>query len=262
MKAPSVAVCATATFLILTGVRMPAAAQQSNAFVAGKTPDGEPDLRGIWEVRSTINWNIEGHPARNGIAASKSVIVDPPDGKIPYRPEAKAKRDATNLSDDPQAKCYMAGVPRATYTPGPFQIFQSAGLVIIVYQDIHTYRYIPTTPRPQVTGALLWMGSSRGHWEGDVLVVDSVSFSDQTWFDKAGNFHSEDLHTIERYTLLGPTVLQYEVSIEDPKVFTRPWTMRMNAARHNEPGFRILEDECLKDNNGGLYHTALPVNSP
>ncbi len=226
------------------------------ARAASKTPDGDPDLRGIWEVRATINWNLEGHPSHDGVPASKTVIVDPRDGKIPYLPEARAKRLAMNPADDPQAKCYMAGVPRVTYSPGPFQIIQSAGLVIIVYQDLHTYRYIPTTPRPQVTSALFWLGSSRGHWEGETLVVDTVSFNDQTWFDKVGNFHSEDLHVVERYKLAAPNKLQYEARIDDPKVFISPWTMRMTAERHTEPGFRILEDECLKSDDGKLYHTA------
>jgi hypothetical protein len=226
----------------------------AKSFTAARTPDGAPDLRGIWEVHGTYNWNIEGHPKQGGIAASKSVIVDPVDGKIPYQPEARAKKATLKLADDPQAKCYMAGVPRVTYTPGPFQIFQTDGLVIAVYQDLHTYRYIPTTGTPQMRGAEFWMGSSRGSWEGDTLVVDSVSFNDQTWFDKAANFHSEDLHTVERFTLTGPNTLQYEALIEDPKVFTKPWKMRMIAERHTEPGFHILEDECLKDAKGVLSH--------
>jgi hypothetical protein len=228
------------------------------AYTPGRTPDGEPDLRGIWEVHGTANWNIEGHPARGGVAASKSLIADPPDGKIPYQPAALVKRNAVNVADDPQAKCYMAGVPRITYTPGPFQIIQTAGTVVLAYHDLHTYRYIPTAPRRQLEGADFWMGSSRGRWEGDTLAVDSVSFNDQTWFDKAGNFHSEDLHVVERYTLTGPNPMQYEALIEDPKVFTRPWKMRMVAERHTEPGFRIVEDECLQDSKGALYHSPFP----
>ena len=161
-------------------------------------------------------------------------------------------------ADDPQAKCYMAGVPRATYTPGPFQIFQTSGMAIIVYQDLHTYRYIPTTSLPQITGADFWMGSSRGRWEGDTLVVETVSFNDQTWFDKVGNFHSDELHVIERYSLAGRNKLTYEARIEDPKTFTQPWTIRLTADRHTEPGFRLLEDECLKSESGALYHTAPP----
>ena len=252
---PVWSVFAASLLMLLIG-SIPAAAQTEKTVAAGVTPGSEPDLRGIWEVHGTANWNIEGHPARNGVAASKSVIVDPPDGKIPYQPSALAKRNAMILLDDPQAKCYMAGVPRATYTPGPFQIFQSAGVVIIVYQDLHTYRYIPTTPRPQIDGADFWMGSSRGHWEKDTLVVDSISFNDQTWFDRAANFHSDELHVIERYTLAGPKTLQYEARIEDPKVFTRPWSMMLIAERHSEPGFRLLEDECIRNARGVLEHTA------
>jgi hypothetical protein len=234
-----------------------AAAFSANAQTgkAARTPDGDPDLRGIWEVHSTANESLEGHPAKNGLAASKSVVVDPADGKIPYRPEMLAKRKAMNLADDPQAKCYMAGVPRVTYTPGPFQIFQSAGLVIIVYQDLHSYRYIPTTGAAQIDGADFWLGSSRGHWDHDTLVVDSVSFNDQTWFDKAANFHSADLHVAERYTLTSPSRMRYEATMKDSTVFTKPWTIRLTAERHSEPGFRILEDECIRNGQGALFHT-------
>jgi len=156
-------------------------------------------------------------------------------------------RRRMTLSADPQAKCYMAGVPRATYTPGPFQIFQSAGMVIIVYQNLHTYRYIPTAPRPQIDGADFWLGSSRGHWERDTLVVDSISFNDQTLIKPVTSIAT---------TLGGPKTLQYEARIEDPKVFTRPWSMRMIAERHSEPGFRIIEDECIRNPGGVLEPTA------
>ncbi len=246
-----------AMILLFSGIgSTPVLAQSGKPFVAARTDDGDPDLRGIWQVEGTANWNVEGHPANNGVAASKSVIVDPADGKIPYRPEMLAKRNSMNLAEDPQAKCYMAGVPRVTYTPGPFQIFQSAGIVIIVYQDLHSYRYVPTTGTPQIDGADFWMGSSRGRWDQDTLVVDSVSFNDQTWFDKAANFHSENLHVIERFTLTGPTTMRYEAVIEDPKVFTKPWTMRLVAGRHSAPGFRLVEDECVRNSQGALLHTA------
>jgi hypothetical protein len=240
---------------LLFAISFSAEAQGSKSFTAARTVDGDPDLRGIWEVHSLANWGLEGHPTQNGVAAAKSVVVDPADGKIPYRPEMLTKRKGMKLADDPQAKCYMAGVPRITYTPGPFQIFQSAGLVIIVYQDLHSYRYIPTTGAAQIDGADFWLGSSRGHWGGDTLVVDSVSFNDQTWFDKAANFHSADLRVTERYTLTTPLRMQYEATMEDATTFTKPWTIRLTAERNNEPGFRLLEDECIRSSQGTLFHT-------
>lgn len=243
------------TVSILCAAASSADAQSGKAFAPTRTADGDPDLRGIWEVHSTANWALEGHPSQNRVGASKSVVVDPADGKIPYRPDMLAKRRAMNLADDPQAKCYMAGVPRVTYTPGPFQIFQSAGLVIIVYQDLHSYRYIPTTSAAQIDGADFWLGSSRGHWDRDTLVVDSVSFNDQTWFDKAATFHSADLHVTERYTVTSPSRMRYEATMEDPTVFTKPWTIRFTAERHNEPGFRLLEDECIRNSQGTLFRT-------
>jgi len=243
------------TVSLLCTVAFSAEARSGKPFAAAHTPDGDPDLRGIWEVHGTANWGLEGHPSQDGVAASKSVVVDPVDGKIPYRPEMIAKRKAMNLADDPQAKCYMAGIPRVTYTPGPFQIFQSAGLVIIVYQNLHSYRYIPTTGAPQIDGADFWLGSSRGHWQHDTLVVDSVSFNDQTWFDRAANFHSAGLRVTERYALTGPSRMRYEATMEDPTVFAKPWTIRLTAERHNEPGFRLLEDECIRNSQGMLFHT-------
>jgi hypothetical protein len=243
------------TLFLLCVVAFSAEAQSAKSFAAARTVDGDPDLRGIWVVHGTANGGLEGHPSQDGVAASKSVVVDPVDGKIPYRPEMLAKRRAMNLADDPQTKCYMAGVPRVTYTPGPFQIFQSAGLVIIVYQDLHSYRYIPTTGAPQIDGADFWLGSSRGHWQHDTLVVDSVSFNDQTWFDRAASFHSADLRVTERYTLIGSSRMQYEARMEDPTVFTKPWTIRLTAERHKEPGFRLLEDECIRNSQGLLFHT-------
>jgi len=247
---------AVGLLVLINGSIMEIPAQQPKHYAAGRTPDGDPDLRGIWEIHETVNWNVEGHVASKGVSASKTVVVDPPDGKIPYQPSALAKRASMNLADDPQNKCFLDGVPRITYSPGPFQIFQTDGQVIIIYQNQHAYRFIPTAMK-QTDSADFWLGSSMGKWDGDTLTVDSISFNDQTWFDKAGNFHSDNLHVVERYTLIGANSLQYEARIEDPKVFTKAWKIRMLAKRHTEPGFRIIEDECLKDSKGVLFHTTL-----
>jgi hypothetical protein len=243
--------------LLASGSIMQVSAQPPKHYAEGRTPDGDPDLRGIWEIHETVNWNLEGHAASKGVPASKTIVVDPPDGKIPYQPWALAKRASMNPADDPQKKCFLDGVPRITYSPGPFQIFQSGGLVIMIYQNQHAYRFIPTAEMKQLDSADFWLGSSIGKWEGDTLTVDTISFNDQTWFDKAGNFHGADLHVVERYSLAGPNTLQYEATIEDPKVFTKPWKIRMVAKRHTEPGFRILEDECLRDAGGAIHHTTL-----
>jgi len=225
--------------------------------MAQRLSSGEPDLRGIWQVQTTADWNIEGHAGEKGVAASKSIIVDPPNGKIPYQQWALAKRQdnfKNRKTADPQTRCFQTGVPRATYLPSPLQIVQSAGNFALVYQDAHTFRIVYLDGRPHFDRVDWWMGDSRGHWEGETLVVDVVDLGGDTWFDKAGNFHSDAMHVTERYRLLNPDALQYEATIEDSKVFTRPWTIRLTLARHKEPGFRIIEDECEEDAQGAFRH--------
>ena len=232
-------------------------ASRTQAYTPSHLRSGEPDFRGIWQVRTTTDQNIEGHPGGKGVAPSRSAIVDPADGKLPYQPSALARRAENfrnRLTADPQTKCYQAGVPRATYLGSPLQIVQSAGNLAIIYQDVHTYRVIYLDGRPHFDRVDWWMGDSRGQWDGDTLVVDVVDLNDQTWLDRAGNFHSEAMHVVERYTLTGPDTLRYEARIEDPKVFTKPWTMRVVLDRHKEPGFRIVEDECEEDGRGGRHH--------
>ena len=201
----------------------------------------ERDLRGIWQAPSTINADLE----------KAHVIVDPPDGKIPYQPAALATRKqnfANRATADPETRCFQPGVPRATYDPWPLQIFQNDAGVYIVYQDLHAYRIIHLDGSPHNEGLPYAMGDSRGHWEGNTLVADVLSFSDATWLDAAGNFHSDALHVVERYTRKDRDTLTYEATIEDPKVFTRPWKIRMPLQL--QKGVQILEDECVEDENG------------
>lgn len=235
-----------------------AGAQQT--FTPPRLYDGRtPDFRGIWETRSSAWLNIEGHTAATGIPAAKSIIVDPPDGKIPYQAWALAKRDENSrhgLTADPRGRCAQAGVPRATYLPTPLQIVQSPGNFAIIYQDVHTYRIIYLDNRPFYDRIDWWMGDSRGRWDGDSLVVEVRDLNDETWFDQAGNHHSEDMRVMERYTLTGPDTLRYDATMTDPKAFTKPWTISLTLQRHKEPGFRIIEDECLEDANGVRHHVS------
>jgi hypothetical protein len=207
----------------------------------------ERDLRGIWLAENSANSNLE----------SANVIVDPQDGKIPYRPGALARRNqnfANRATADPEARCFQPGVPRASYLPTPFQIFQNDGGVYIVYQDVHAYRIIYLNGSPHNQGLPYAMGDSRGHWEGNTLVVDVISFSDATWLDGAGNYHSDALHVVERYTRTNHDTLMYEATIEDPKVFARPWKIRMPLRLQTGPGVQILEDECAEDESGARRH--------
>jgi hypothetical protein len=224
------------------GQAQPPAAQP---YSPPRTPDGRPDLQGIWQVNNTAAWDIQDHPARLGVPAGQGVVEG---NEIPYQPWALAKKQENfknRATADPETKCYLPGVPRVTYMPFPFQIVQTPDKLTILYEYIHTIRYIYTNGTPHPPGHIdWWMGDSRGRWEGDTLVVDSIHFDEQTWFDRAGNFHSDALHVIERYTRTSPDHINYEVTIEDPKVFTRPWKMSMPLYRHVERNFELLEYEC------------------
>ena len=178
------------------------------------------DLRGIWMAVNNADANLE----------RAHVIVDPSDGRIPYRPDAVAKQKenfANCASADPEVRCFQPGVPRAGYLRSPFQIFQNDRAVYIVYQDVHAYRIVYLNGTPHNNGLAYAMGDSRGHWDGDSLVVDATSFSDSTWLDAAGNYDSDELHVVERYTRVSHDTLTYEVTVEDPRVFTRPWKIRV-----------------------------------
>jgi hypothetical protein len=210
-----------------------------------RTPEGKPDLSGIWQALNTANIDIEDHAAQKGAPAGQSVVEG---NQIPYQPWALAKKKdnyANRATLDPENKCYLPGVPRITYLGLPFQIFERSDLVTMLYEHAHANRFIYTNGTPHPKGPIeWWMGDSRGHWEGDTLVVDNVHFNDQTWFDHAGDFHSEDLHVVERYSLLDADHINYRVTIEDPKVFTRPWNIEMVLYRHVEKNFQLLEYEC------------------
>jgi hypothetical protein len=172
---------------------------------------------------------------------------------IPYKPEALAKKRQNyenRASADPESKCYLPGVPRIMYMPYPFQIFQKPGQITMLFEYVHATRFIYTSGSQHPPGHIdWWMGDSRGRWEGDTLVVDVVHFNDQTWFDRAGNFHSEQLHLVERYTPLDRDHITYEVTVEDPKVFERPWRMSMVLYRHREANFQLLEYDCYAFDN-------------
>jgi hypothetical protein len=222
-------------------------AGQSKGYAPPRTADGKPDLQGIWQVRNTAASALEDHGASEGIAPGRGVIVDPPDGKIPYQEWAAQKRRENyqnRASADPLGKCFLAGVPRITYLPFPFQIFQTPQFVAVAYEYDHTGRTIFLNGSKHLDDIDFWMGDSRGHWEGDTLVVDVANINNQTWFDLAGDFHSEDMKLTERYTRTGPDTIQYEVAIQDPKVFTRPWKISMPLYRHTEKDFQLYEYEC------------------
>jgi hypothetical protein len=210
-----------------------------------RTADGHPDLSGIWQVMNTAEWDIRAHNARPDAPAGLGVVEG---DEIPYQSWAAAKKKENfekRATDDPLAKCYLPGVPRITYTPLPFQIFQTPKQITMFYQYAHAVRHIFANGSKHPDGHIdWWLGDSRAQWQGDTLVVDVTDFNDLTWFDRAGNFHSDELHVVERYTPADADHINYEVSVEDPKVFTRPWKMSMILYRHKEKNFQLLEHEC------------------
>ena len=209
-----------------------------------RTPDGRPDLQGIWQAMNTAVWNIQDHSAEYGVPAGQGVVVG---NNIPYQPWALEQRQLNyenRLTADPEANCKMVGVPRITYMPYPFQIFQTPEQIVMTYEWVHSIRNIYMGGE-RMPGPIEWyMGDSRGRWEGDSLVVDVTHFTDETWLDRSGNFHGPGLRVTERYTRTGPDHLLYEVTVDDPEVFTEPWQMRMPLYRRIESDVRVLEYEC------------------
>jgi len=223
--------------------QLPAAAASS--YQAPRTVDGRPNLNGIWQVLATAAWDIQDHQARNGVPAGQGVVEG---NEIPYQTWAAEKKKENferRMTADPETKCYLPGVPRGMYMPFPFEIMQTPAYVVIASEYLHATRTIYLDGRTrQASLPRFWMGDSRGRWEGDTLVVDVANFTDQTWFDRAGNFHSDALQLVERFTPTGPGTMAYEVTITDPKVFTRPWKMRMPFYRRVEKDVQLLEYEC------------------
>lgn len=231
--------------------------------------DGKPDLNGVWQVMNTANDDLLAHPARaaralrpgpfgpvpapevlalgavGAVPASIGVVVG---NTIPYRPEARQKQienQANWLTADPEIKCYLPGVPRATYLPFPFQIFHSDQAIFIAYAFAGATRNLELKD-PGEAPVDSWMGQSHATWEGDTLVVKVTGQNDQTWFDRSGNHHSDALVVTERYTLLNAHVMDYQATIEDPKTFTEPWTIRMPVYRRVGVDAQLMQFKCIE----------------
>jgi hypothetical protein len=241
---------AAAVLVLIVASLAPAFAQTpaGRANLPGATvpraSDGKPDLSGVWEALTTANVDLQDHSAALGVPAGQGVVEG---NDIPYKPAALARKreNARNRETaDPESKCFLLGVPRTMYAPFPFQIVYSPAYMGIFSEYAHTTRSVfMNSEHPE--GPIEWfMGDSRGRWDGDTLVVDVRHFTDQTWFDRAGNYHSADLHVVERYSLVTPDHIQYEATIEDPTTYTRPWKISLVLYRRKEPNVRVLEYEC------------------
>jgi hypothetical protein len=262
MKKKSLIVLAAALAIGACCLEIPAIAQTAPPYRGARSSDGHPDLSGIWQSLGTANWNLEDHSpsapqlyqtgAIGATPGGPGVVVG---GDIPYIPEAleiRKKNFANRLSLDPEVKCYMPGIPRATYMPFPFQILQTPSYILMAYEFASADRSI-NMGKPVAAAVDTWMGTANGRWDGETLVVDSKGFTDGSWFDRAGNFHSDQLHVVERFTLTDADHMQYEATIEDPQVFTRPWTIRMTLYRRVEKNFRLTDFKCVEYAEELLY---------
>jgi hypothetical protein len=231
--------------------------------------NGKPDLNGIWQTLNTANWDIQAHSAKPALAMRPGPVVPIPakeviafgavgsvpaglgvveGDELPYQPEALKKKQENQenwLSRDPEIKCFLPGVPRATYQPFPFQIFQSQSAVFIAYEYAGAVRniYLKDPGPPQIDS---WMGISHGVWEGDTFVVRTSGFNDQSWFDRAGNHHSDQMKVTERFTMISPDHINYSATVDDPVTFTRPWTMSMPLYRRIEKNAQLGQFKCVE----------------
>ena len=273
------AILATAVVTAIVSVSVTRLTGQSSR--PARTADGKPNISGVWQVNNEANWDLQAHDARPGAVTQRGIypyayaevpaapvlalgaagIVPASIGvvqgnkQIPYIAAAAARKTENGahwVDRDPELKCYLPGIPRATYMPHPFQIVQSTNKIQMIYTFSNAARtiHLDTVAGPPDD---TWMGHSVGRWDGDTLVVDVSHFNEKTWFDRAANFHSDALHVVERFTPVSPDALRYEVTIEDPKVFTRPWTIAMPIYRRLEPDIQLLDYPCIDFTEEFMY---------
>jgi hypothetical protein len=216
--------------------------------------NGKPDIQGYWNARGGGLFSIEATEARKqiGVNAGKGIVIDPADGKIPYQPWAREKEidlSENHTIEESDAHCYTSGIPHMVEAQSSFQILQpegQAGYVVMIWEYMHNYRIIPTDGRPHVLAdsVHLFAADPKGHWEGDTLVVDDTNQNARTWFDIAANFHSDQIHVVERLQPVDANRIDYAARIEDPKVYTKPWTVAFTLARNMTPNYRNMEFSC------------------
>jgi len=233
------------------------AQEKAKTFVPPRTPDGKPDFQGYWNrIGISKLENIEEHPESLDGSGGRSSIVDPADGRIPYQPWAAAKRDAHfEKYLDAGQYCLPDGAPRFAWGATKF-VVQTPGYVFMLNDYADTYRIIPTDGRPHVGPSIrLWQGDLRGRWEGNTLVIDATNQLAETTLDHIGNFISPDAKVVERATMIDKDVIYYTATIEDAKVFTRPWTMAWGWRRNPNPKYESWEQGCWEGVQSSLKYT-------
>jgi hypothetical protein len=223
---------------------------------AEQTAFGEADFNGIWQAIGSHHWNIEPHAASHGPVVELGAVGSIPGGlgiveggEIPYTAAARATQQENNqhwVERDPAVKCYMPGIPRATYQPYPFQIVQTEEYILFAYEFASASRVVYMN-RPDFEAPVdAWMGHSRGTYDGDTLVIDVTAQMPDTWLDRAGNHHSIGIHVVERYTQISANHIEYEATIEDPDTYTRPWTIKLPLYRRVDENMQLLEFKCVE----------------
>jgi len=254
-----------ALVITVLGRQQAPAAPAAAAYRAPRTKDGKPDLNGIWQAMNTANWDVAPHTASPGpllISASIGALAAMPPGlgvidgtELPYLPKALAQKKENfekRFAEDPEAKCYLPGVPRMMYMPYPFQIIQGTDHIAMVSEYKSALRdiYMNSTKKAPADS---WMGWSNGRWDGETLVIDTTGFNDRSWFDRAGDFHSDELHVVERITAASANHLNYEATISDPQVYSKPWKISMPLYRRMEKNLEILEYRCVEYSEELIY---------
>jgi len=277
ITATAIVVAVAAVGPVSAVAQTPAAATRT--WTPPRTPDGQPDIQGYWIAGGPTagaptfpTYTLEGgdlydeaqttvfgqggalRGADGKYVKAASVVVDPPSGKIPYQPWALAKRQENFENHthptkpehiDDRARCHLPGVPRSIYS-GNSQFVQTPGYVVLLNEYGHSPRIVPLDGRPHLSENIrLWQGSSRGHWDGNTLVVETINTNGK-WLDIIGDFHSDSLKVVERFNFTGPDQIRYEATLEDPKVFTAPWKLGLALRRQKEPGFELLEEACVE----------------
>lgn len=256
-----------------------------------RLPDGHPDMQGFWNPPAITD--IEPAPARGGrgggpargggapggppgggggaiagfggFAGAGNRIIDPPDGKIPYKPEARAKQQDIlqhHMADEPELHCYQSGVPHSESNQFGVQIIQTPGYFVQLSEFMHTVRIIPTDNRAHIDSRIkLFQGDPVGHWEGDTLVVDTTNQDTKTWFDTSGNFKTDALHVTEKFIPQDANTIIYEVTVTDPTIYTQPWTARWNIGRNRQTTmsdghpYEQMEFGCIEGNEDLQHYT-------
>jgi hypothetical protein len=260
MRAPLVAalVLVTASSSVLWSQTAPRRAPTTAGTTVPRAADGKPDLTGVWQGASSRRGSWDEANSGLGVGGtgkdpnapaslgSQQAVTVP----APYQPWAAAKvlESYNNRGiDDPAALCLPPGIPRLVLVGlFPIEIVQTPRTIVFLYEYMNVFRTIPLGGAHPPDLAPSYMGDSVGHWEGGTLVVDVVGFNDKTWLTGTGTFHSEALHLTERYTRVDKDQINYDATIDDPKVLTQPWTIHTTMMLRE--GTRVQEYVCAENN--------------